>query len=221
VGTPTLLATGTERLGWTLSAAQLGLLERWLDAVLDENRRLNLTAVRSREEGILRHLVDSLAFGLHLAAEPSPPAPVWVDLGSGGGFPGVPAAIAAPAATVHVVDSRAKKVAAVARLAAGLGIPNVLPHAGRLEDLARKGGELHARADLVFARGVGTLAACAGWARDALAGSGVLLCWKSDPVAEDERAEGLAAARRLGLAPLPDLPYVSFKPCVLVRYRRS
>jgi hypothetical protein len=51
--------------------------------------------------------------------------------------------------------------------------------------------------------------------------SGTLLCWKSASLGDQERRAGDKAASRCGLVPLPDLSYESYKPCLLVRYRRE
>lgn len=208
--------------GWIVSEDQASKLLGHLEAVIETSRQLNLTAVKDIDEGIARHVLDSLAFGLHVRERPAPASPVWLDLGTGGGFPGVPAAVVAPEATVHLVESRGRKLDAVRRIAEGLGVRNLRFHHARLEDLVRREPSLAGGCDLVFARGIGPLAEIVAASAPALRpGSGTLLCWKSATLESAERQAGEAKARFLGLVALPDLPYESFKPCLLVRYRRE
>src|SRR5688500_4604378 len=95
-------------LGAHLDDAAAGRLLAYLDGMLAVNEFLNLTGVRDPAEAFERHLLDSLAFGLH-AAKAGPPRRV-VDVGTGGGFPGVPIAVAWQSAEVHLIDSTRKKV---------------------------------------------------------------------------------------------------------------
>ncbi len=78
--------------------AHLELLERW-------NRTINLTAINSREEAVSKHIGESLFLAAHL-----PPGVLNIcDLGSGGGFPGVPTAIARPDCQVSLVEVDVRK----------------------------------------------------------------------------------------------------------------
>lgn len=78
--------------------AHLALLERW-------NRTINLTSVIRKNEATAKHLGESLFLAAHL-----PPGPLRIcDIGSGGGFPGVPVAIARPDCTVMLVESDVRK----------------------------------------------------------------------------------------------------------------
>lgn len=206
-------------LGWALSAEQAGRLTSYADAVAAENRHLNLTRVAAPEEVWRRHLLDSLAFGLH--ADPARRDGVFADLGTGGGFPGVVAAIACPEAKVFLIEGKKKKLDAVARCVRRVGIVNVTCLRGRFSELAgAKDSPLSRRCDLVMARAVAPLGELVREAAPALAAGGALLCWKSDALADDERAEGDRRARARDLIVLDDLPYVSYAAARLVRYGR-
>jgi 16S rRNA (guanine527-N7)-methyltransferase len=133
------LREGAKRLGVELSAEQAQRLGRLLGLLLEWNQRINLTAVRSEEEAIDRHLLDSLA-----------PAPLLegvqslVDVGSGPGLPGLVLAVARPELRVTSVESIQKKCAfqTAARIALGLPVEVVcardeaLVRAGRTFDAA-------------------------------------------------------------------------------------
>jgi 16S rRNA (guanine527-N7)-methyltransferase len=102
--------------------AHLDLLERW-------NRTINLTAIKSREEAISKHLGESLFLAAHL-----PTGALSVcDLGSGGGFPGVPVAIARPDCQISLVEVDVRK--GVFLREASRKLPNVRVVSARFEDV--------------------------------------------------------------------------------------
>jgi len=88
-----------------LSAAQESALEAHLEMLLRWNQKLNLTAVRNREEAIQRHYCESLFLGMHL------PPGAWkiADVGSGAGFPGFPVAVLRPDCQVTLIESHQRK----------------------------------------------------------------------------------------------------------------
>jgi 16S rRNA (guanine527-N7)-methyltransferase len=106
-------------------------LDRFVALLLDWQRRINLIAPSTEVKVWTRHVADSLQL-LTLAPE----ARRWVDLGSGGGFPGLVIACAladAERAEVHLVESNAKKAAFLREAARVTGAPAVI-HAARIED---------------------------------------------------------------------------------------
>lgn len=122
------LAAGIAALDLALPAgaeakllAYLALLDKW-------NRVYNLTAVRDVERMVSHHLLDSLAVLPYLQGE------TLLDVGSGGGLPGIPLAIARPALQVTLIDSIAKKTAFLLQAKAELGLANVSVVTGRVED---------------------------------------------------------------------------------------
>lgn len=125
------LAEGIKALGLELTAAEqsrllayVALLEKW-------NRTHNLTAIREPERMVVYHVLDSLAMLPYL-----PPAPSLrvVDVGSGGGLPGIPLAIARLTWRVSLVDSNRKKAAFLRQATAELPLPNVEVIVSRVED---------------------------------------------------------------------------------------
>lgn len=122
------LAVGVAALGLTLPdgaearlLAYLALLDKW-------NRVYNLTAVRDAERMVSHHLLDSLA------AVPLFQGAAVLDVGSGGGLPGIPLAIARPELQVTLIDSIAKKTAFLLQAKAELGLANLNVVTGRVED---------------------------------------------------------------------------------------
>jgi 16S rRNA (guanine527-N7)-methyltransferase len=122
------LSAGIAAMGLTLPAgaeqkllAYLALLDKW-------NRVYNLTAVRDAERMVSHHLLDSLAAVPYFQGE------TVLDVGSGGGLPGIPLAIARPDLQVTLIDSIAKKTAFLLQAKAELGLGNLAVVTGRVED---------------------------------------------------------------------------------------
>jgi 16S rRNA (guanine527-N7)-methyltransferase len=110
-------------------------LDRFVDLLLDWQRRVNLIAPSTEPVLWTRHIADSLQL-LPLA----PDARVWADFGSGAGFPGLVIACAlahSPGALVHLVESNTKKIAFLREAARVVGAP-VLIHALRVADFVKK-----------------------------------------------------------------------------------
>jgi 16S rRNA (guanine527-N7)-methyltransferase len=103
--------------------AYVGLLAKW-------NRVHNLTAIRDPLEMVTHHVLDSLSVVSHL---PLGTQATLADIGSGGGLPGIPLAIARPAWNVTLNDSLEKKAAFLRQAKIELGLTNVAIHEGRAE----------------------------------------------------------------------------------------
>lgn len=125
------LAAGIAALGLDLDAAAQSKLLAYL-ALLDKwNRTYNLTAIRDPERMLTHHLLDALATLPHL---PQARTLRLIDVGSGGGVPGVPLAIARPDWHVTLLDSKQKKTTFLRQVAAELNLCDVTVVASRVED---------------------------------------------------------------------------------------
>lgn len=181
-------------LGVAVPEAAFERLRGFVDALLDENRRTNLTGARTAEVLWRVHVCDCLAA---LPLLPSAGAARLLDLGSGGGLPGVPLACVRSELSVTLLDATRKKVAAVERIASRVGLNNVRVLWGRAETVAHDAA-CRERFDVVTARAVAKLAALAELASGFVRPGGECWFFKSDPgVAEREEAE--SAARRCQL----------------------
>jgi 16S rRNA (guanine527-N7)-methyltransferase len=123
-----MLAEGLAGLSLSLPGETSRKLIAYIDLLAKWNRTYNLTAIREPERMVSHHLIDSLAVLPHL------PGGALVDVGSGGGLPGIPIAIAKPEVRVTLNDSNHKKGAFMQQAAIELGLKNVEVHIGRVED---------------------------------------------------------------------------------------
>ena len=148
-------------------ATLLEQLERW-------NKKVNLTAIRDREEMITSHLLDSLV------ARPLLHGTRILDVGTGAGFPGLPLAISEPERTFELVDGNNKKIMFVQHIVSLLGLNNVKAVKARTEDYAPD-----ERFDTVIARAVGPLAQLVNIAGHHVGEDGVFVALKGRYPAEE------------------------------------
>lgn len=124
------LADGARRLQLALTDAQLGILIDYLALLSKWNAIYNLTAVRDPAQMVTQHLLDSLAAVPAFAG-----ARHVLDVGAGGGLPGIVLAIACPEMQVSMIDTVHKKTAFLTQVKAELGLQNVSVHTARVEQL--------------------------------------------------------------------------------------
>ena len=189
------LADGLAALGLDdLPARAVADLEGHLRLLLAWTGAVNLTAIRDPLAAVAAHVLDSLAAVPLLRAGG---VGEILDLGSGGGYPGLPLAIALPARRALLVDSIAKKARFLATAVAGLGL------AGRVEIATARAESLAAdprhrgRWTAVTARAVAALPDLVEVAFPLLAPGGVLVAWKRTGI-DDETRRALPALAALG-----------------------
>ena len=171
---PTLEAGLTE-LGLALSATQVDQLLAYQALIAQWNKVYNLTAVRDPAEMLTHHLLDSLAAVPPLLRHTQGQAAAVLDVGSGGGLPGVVLAITCPQLTVHCVDTVAKKAAFVQQVAASLKLPNLRGIHARVESLRADAGQGY---DVVCSRAFASLLDFTNWSRAALKPGAVWMAMK-------------------------------------------
>jgi 16S rRNA (guanine527-N7)-methyltransferase len=162
----------------------------------------NLTAIEGVDEGIDRHLADSLV-GLTLPEIAC--AETIVDVGSGAGFPGLVLAALRPDAAVTLVESERRKADWLRTASAGS--PNVRVVADRSEHLARSERERFA---VATARALGPLPTVLELAAPLVAPGGALVAWRGDDPDPGHDRRAAEAARQLGLEPRTPLAVTPF-----------
>lgn len=172
------LDAGAKALGIDLDASQCELLWRYAHLLRERNELVNLTSITSAEGILTLHMLDSLSLVPHLGA-----AERIIDVGTGGGFPGVPLAVACPDRKFTLIDGTAKKIRFVEESVAALDIRNVAVAHSRAENYA---GEKNFHA--VVVRAVGALADVLHNVSGLLAPGGRLLAMKGKLTDEEMRA---------------------------------
>ncbi|MEG4520100.1 MULTISPECIES: 16S rRNA (guanine(527)-N(7))-methyltransferase RsmG [unclassified Microcoleus] len=182
-------------LNWQPDELQQQLFQRLYELIVEGNRSLNLTRITEPMEFWEKHLWDSLrgiarllptnhnlAENPELSAESVQKA---IDIGTGGGFPGLPIAIALPHLSVTLLDSTRKKIAFLETVVPSLGIGNAATLLGRSDEMAR--GPHHKQAyDLALLRAVGAASICAKYALPFLKNGGLAVLYRGNWTVEEE-----------------------------------
>ena len=184
------LDAGGNELGIDLDSSQLDVLWRYALLLRERNQHVNLTSIVSFEGILTLHMLDSLTLAPHLGD-----ARRIIDVGTGGGFPGIPLAVAHPARHFTLIDGTQKKIRFVAESIAALDIRNAEAIAARAENFP---GEKHF--DVVVLRAVGMLADVLHNAARLLAPHGRILAMKGK--APDEEVRALPRGWRADVTPL-------------------
>lgn len=173
--------------------AMLNLYERYMEGILQWNEKINLTAIKDREEFVTKHFIDSLLccnFPEYGNAESV------IDIGTGAGFPGVPLAIISQDKEFVLADSLNKRLKVIDELTASLGLDNITTVHGRAEELA-KNKKYRQKFDVCVSRAVANMAVLAEYCLPFIRVGGYLLAYKG-PEAEKEIKDGEKAIRLLG-----------------------
>lgn len=205
------LEAGLQALGLDLTPAQIDTLMEFQALLGKWNKVYNLTAVRDPQEMLTHHLLDSLAavpaLQRHLAQMPAREGrTAMLDVGSGGGLPGVVFAICCPQIDVHCVDTVGKKAAFIQQAAATLRLPNLRGIHSRVEQLTT-------RYPLISCRAFASLVDFTSWSRQALEEGGTWLAMKGKHP-DDEIAALPADVQVFHVEPLK-VPGLDADRCIL------
>lgn len=206
------LSQGAAELGIELDADVRARLLVYLDLMIQWNRVYNLTAVREPSEMLGHHLLDSLAVLKPLRRYTGGEPVRLLDVGSGGGLPGVVLAIAAPEIDVVCVDAVAKKAAFIQQVSTRLDLPNLRGLHARVESVREP-------FDVITSRAFASLAQFAAWSESALAPGGVWMAMKGRRP-DDEMAELPAGVQVFHVEPL-DVPGLDAERCLVWMRRRA
>ena len=167
----------------TLSDLQVQQIQQYTKILWAWNDKVNLTAIRDPLEVLYRHFCESM-FGSTLV-------PVencrLADVGSGGGFPGIPLKIIRPALHVFLVESNVKKATFLAEVVRELGLTDTRVLVSRFEEL----GEEVAPLDVVCSRALGDFANFLGWAASPHIAAKQALLWLGGRDLEEVRTQPL------------------------------
>ncbi|WKY44510.1 16S rRNA (guanine(527)-N(7))-methyltransferase RsmG [Eubacteriaceae bacterium ES2] len=175
-----------------ISHEQAQKLIAYMDALLIKNEAINLTRITDQDEFILLHLLDSLTLLPFIKNDPRH----ILDLGTGGGFPGIPLAIMLPGCQFMLLDSTRKKLNVVEEIAQSLELKNVQVMHGRAEELGHDQA-YRQHFDLVVSRAVANLNSLSEYALPFVKVGGYFLSMKGKEY-ESELESGKKAIKKLG-----------------------
>ena len=183
----------------SIPSDQEDLFERFLELFIAKNKVVNLSAIRDAEFVYEKHFIDSIVLDTFL--------PLYgrvLDLGSGGGFPGIPLKITNPHCEMILLDSIGKKVRAMQEFVETLGLQGIMAIQARAEDLGHE-EMYHGEFDFVVSRATAYLPQLIEWSLPFLRKKGIMLLYKLP--SEEEIADGERVARHFGRK-IERMPYV-------------
>jgi 16S rRNA (guanine527-N7)-methyltransferase len=202
------LAAAAEALDHRLSPEQLDRFERYRALLLEWNQKINLTAIRDPDAFETLHLVDSLA---GLAALPAEEGLRVVDVGTGGGLPGLALKIARPDLRLTLLDSVGKKTSVLREICRELGLDDVEVLTARAEEVGQENDRRESW-DVAVNRAIGTVIVVAELCLPLVKIGGLVVAWKKRDVDDEVLVAGrgisILGGRRLSALPvdLPGLP---------------
>ena len=160
---------------------KVSTLLAYLDLVLVRNEHINLTAVRDRNEALIKHVLDSLAItDLPEYKE----AETIIDVGTGAGFPGALLAIVDPEKEFTLLDSTLKRLRVIDEFAQTLNISNLRTVHARAEEISRK-PEFSEAFDICVSRAVANLEKLSGWCLPFVRKGGSFIAYKGENYEEE------------------------------------
>ena len=189
------LQSGLKEMGLDLSGDQQDKLLAYVEMLKKWNKTYNLTALRDESQIISHHLLDSLTLPPYLEG-----AQTMLDVGSGGGQPGIPAAVCRPDLQITLLDANTKKTSFLQQAAIELELKNVRVVSGRVEAVQGL------RADVITSRAFAELADFVNWTTHLLQDGG---CWAAMkgvyPAAEIDRLPDSVCVERVDKIRVPQL----------------
>jgi 16S rRNA (guanine527-N7)-methyltransferase len=158
-----------DRYGLTATHAQVEQISAYLSLLLVWNEKLNITSIRDPREILFRHFCESMFAHIAVRIEKGRLA----DVGSGGGFPGLPLKIISPELEVFLIESNTKKATFLAEVVRTLGLTGVRVMVQRYEEL----GEEIAPLDFVCTRALGDLDRLLAWAASPVVAAKSVVLW--------------------------------------------
>ena len=193
-----LIVNGAETLGVQVSAFQVAQFSAHIRELLLWNRKTNLTAITLPSEVAIKHVVDSLAIARWIHPEAS-----VLDVGSGGGFPGIPLKILMPSLSVTLIDSSRKKNSFQRHVIRTLGLVNIAAWQTRVEALSADPDRLRGGNSKTFSvivcRAFTDLARFVEMAMPLLAPAGMMIAMKGR-ISSEELADVSSLVSRLSQA---------------------
>ncbi len=189
-------------LSWQPNDQQQQAFQGLYDAILSGNQRLNLTRITEPEDFWEKHLWDSLR-GIYGTGIPLSETARLIDIGTGGGFQGLPIAIAQPHWQLTLVDSTRKKINFIQETAQQLGLSQVKAIVSRAEELGQERA-YRERYDIATIRAVATANVCAEYVLPLVKVGGWAILYRGQWTPEENQALQDAIAQLGGTVALAE-----------------
>jgi 16S rRNA (guanine527-N7)-methyltransferase len=205
------LYSGASRLGLQLNPGQLQQFETYYHELIDWNKRINLTAITGYEDVQINHFLDSLTVVLAWQPSACEPRPEVIDVGTGGGLPGMPLKIVFPQIRLVLLEATAKKATFLHYLIGQLKLEDVEIVVGRAEELAHN-VQYREGFNLVLSRAVAPLPTLAELTLPFCAIDGSVVVHKKGDIIEELRKASRAIdtcggkLREVKAVDLPEFP---------------
>lgn len=174
--------------------AALDKFQQYMEGILQWNEKVNLTAITDVQEFVKKHYMDSVSC---VNAPEFKKAETIIDVGTGGGFPGVPLAILCPDKHFVLMDSLNKRIKIITQLCQNIGIDNVEAVHGRAEELAGKKSSYRESFDLCVSRAVANMSTLSEYCLPFVKTGGSMVSYKG-PDSDEEIKTAEKAIKILG-----------------------
>lgn len=208
-----LLDEGARSMGMELDRSQIAQFAAHATELMTWNRTTNLTAITDPVEIAVKHFLDTLPVSSLL-----PSGSRLLDIGSGGGFPGIPLKILRPDLHVFLIDASRKKVSFQKHIISMLGLKDVETRHARAEELKEELRPESRRYDVIVSKAVSRLDRFLDQAVPLLGRPGMLIAMKGRSVdTEVEAARSRIEAEGLSLSTKKyRLPYIDIERCLII-----
>lgn len=197
--------------GLEISTESQALLEQYVIFLIEWNQKINLISRKDEANVFERHVLHSLTLRMPAISSYDFTAKRVIDVGTGGGLPGIPLRIVTRDLDITLIDSIQKKIVADNDMISRLGLSRIRAVAGRAEELAKL-PEYSGRADAVVSRAVAPLEELLSWTRGHFKPGGTLFSLKGGDLTEEiKRAERLSFVKQIDVRPLALSGYDAFE----------
>ena len=187
------LQIALEQLNIPYTEETLKKYRLYMEGIIEWNEKVNLTSITDKDEFIKLHFIDSI---MSVPTEEFQKAKKIIDVGTGGGFPGIPLALAAPDKEFVLMDSLNKRIKIINQLCEEIGITNVTAVHARAEELAKNKAHRQ-KYDLCVSRAVANLSTLSEYCLPFIKQGGWFLSYKG-PDTDKELADAKKAIKILG-----------------------
>lgn len=212
-----IIINGAKYFDVKVGSKEAGQFSKHAGELIKWNSKTNLTTITDPFEVAVKHFLDSLA-----SAGIIPPGSSMLDMGSGGGFPGIPLKIILPSLSVFLVDSSRKKVSFLKHVIRTLGLEGINAFQARVEDLSKN----KERFDVVICRAFSSLDKFIESALPVLAENGIMIALKGKLDYKEIESARFSGSEKPGAGLLYDaevikysLPYIDSERSLMIMRR--